>query len=254
MRGELTAHMDVAQVVFSMFMLFFVGLVFWLRREDRREGYPLVSEVTGHFKARNVIWIPEPKTFRLPDGRKVQAPNFKADERPVNARKVEPWPGAPLTPTGDPLSAGVGPGSYAARADLPYKTADGHDLLAPLRVATNYAVPAEGTSPVGFEVVGLDGASAGVIRDLWVDRAESVLRYFEVTLTGGKNVLLPVHFADVSSGRRRVTVKAIKGSQFPGVPTTKNADRVTLAEEDKISGYYGAGTLYATADRLEPFL
>ncbi|RBP11337.1 photosynthetic reaction center H subunit [Roseiarcus fermentans] len=254
MRGELTAHMDVAQVVFGAFMLWFVGLVFWLRREDRREGYPLEAEVSGHFKARNVIWIPEPKTFLRADGSKVLAPNYKGDERPINARKAEPWPGAPLTPTGDPLSAGVGPGSYAARADEPYKTADGHDLLAPLRVATNYAVPAEGANPVGYEVVGADRAPVGRIKDLWVDRAESVLRYYEVALATGASVLLPVHFADVSARQRRITVNALTGAQFAGVPTTRTPDRVTLAEEDKISAYYGAGTLYATPDRVEPFL
>lgn len=171
MRGELTAHMDVAQVVLYFFWAFFAGLVFYLRREDRREGYPLEAEVQGHFKARNVIWIPEPKTFLRADGRKVLAPNYKADERPINARKAEPWPGAPLTPTGDPMLAAVGPGSYAERRDEPYQTADGHDLLAPLRVATNFAVPSEGTNPVGFEVVGNDGVAAGAICDLWVDRA-----------------------------------------------------------------------------------
>ena len=44
---------------------------------------------------------------------------------------AEPWPGAPLEPTGDPMLAGVGPGSYAERADHPEKTYHGDDLLAP---------------------------------------------------------------------------------------------------------------------------
>ena len=254
MRGALLAHLDVAQIVFSAFMLFFVGLVFYLRREDRREGYPLESEVQGHFKARNVIWIPEPKTFIRPDGRKVKAPNYVADERPISARKTEPWPGAPLEPVGDPLAANVGPGSWTERRDEPYQTAEGHDLLAPLRIATNYGVPQESANPIGFEVVGTDGAAAGAITDLWVDRAESMVRYYEAALTGGKRILLPVYFADVSSSRRRVTVKALTGAQIAGVPATRNPDRVTLLEEDKISAYYGAGTLYATPDRTEPLL
>ena len=41
--GALTGYVDVAQVVLYAFFLFFAGLVFWLRREDRREGYPLES-------------------------------------------------------------------------------------------------------------------------------------------------------------------------------------------------------------------
>ena len=34
---------DVAQIVLYAFWLFFAGLVYYLRREDKREGYPLVS-------------------------------------------------------------------------------------------------------------------------------------------------------------------------------------------------------------------
>ena len=38
---------DVAELVFYAFVLFFLGLMVYLRREDRREGYPLEDEVTG---------------------------------------------------------------------------------------------------------------------------------------------------------------------------------------------------------------
>lgn len=80
------------------------------------------------------------------------------------------------------------------------------------------------------------------------------MRYLEVKLSAGKRVLLPVYFADVSSSRRRVTVTALTAAQFANVPTIKNPDRVTLLEEDKVSGYYGGGVLYSNAERLEPFL
>ena len=115
MRGAI-GNLDVAQIVLYAFWLFFAGLIFYLRREDRREGYPLESEGRWALKARDIIWIPAPKTFLRWDGQKVTAPNYKADDRPINATKTEPWPGAPLTPTGDPLLANVGPGSYAQRA------------------------------------------------------------------------------------------------------------------------------------------
>ena len=173
MRGAI-GNLDVAQIVLYAFWLFFFGLLFYLRREDRREGYPLESEAEPGFKARDFIWIPRPKTFRRSDGREVSVPNFRADTRPVNATKTEPWPGAPLQPNGDPMLAGVGPGSYAERADETYKTADGHDLIVPLRVATNYGVPADGVNPIGFVVWATDRAQAGIVRDLWVDRAECV--------------------------------------------------------------------------------
>ena len=44
-RGAITSNIDVAQVVLYAFFVFFAGLIFYLRREDRREGYPL--EVGG---------------------------------------------------------------------------------------------------------------------------------------------------------------------------------------------------------------
>ena len=111
MRGAI-GNMDVAQIVLWAFWFFFAGLVFYLRREDRREGYPLENDVQRGTKARDIFWIPTPKTFIRPDGRKVQAPSFTPDTRPISAKKTEPWPGAPLVPTGNPLLANVGPGSY----------------------------------------------------------------------------------------------------------------------------------------------
>ncbi len=254
MRGAIN-NLDVAQIVLYAFWLFFAGLLFYLRREDRREGYPLENEAGRGFRSRDFLWIPSPKTFRRSDGREVSAPNLRPDTRPISATKTELWPGAPLAPNGDPMLANVGPGSYAERADEPGKTFDGHDLIAPLRLATNFAVPAESANPIGFAVIGANRAQAGIVRDLWVDRAESILRYYEIEVgKTGKRVLLPVTFANVDVKRRRVKVSALLAAQFADVPGTRNPDRVTLLEEDKIAAYYGAGTLYATPRRTEPLL
>ncbi len=35
MRGAITSYIDVAQVVLYAFWIFFAGLIFYLRREDR---------------------------------------------------------------------------------------------------------------------------------------------------------------------------------------------------------------------------
>jgi photosynthetic reaction center H subunit len=65
-------------------------------------------------------------------------------------------------------------------------------------------------------------------------------------------VLLPMNFSRV--GSREVKVRSILAAQFAQVPATRNPDAVTLLEEDKIMGYYGGGTLYATLARQEPLL
>jgi photosynthetic reaction center H subunit len=49
-----------------------------------------------------------------------------------------------------------------------------------------------------------------------------------------------------------VFVGAILAGQFANVPQTKSMEQITLLEEEKISAYYGAGTLYATPERQEP--
>ena len=257
MRGALTSHLDVAQVVLYAFWIFFAGLVFYLRREDRREGYPLENESMKRTKARGFLLIPTPKIFRLAHGGSVSAPRYDVDPRTLNAVKTAPWPGAPLDPIGDPMLAEVGPGAYALRANVVETTHDGRDLIAPMRVATNFSVATEDGNPIGMTVVGADRRVAGTVTDLWVDRAESMLRYYEVDLggdAGARRILLPVTFSKVNSGLRRIHVEALLGAQFAAVPVTENPDRVTMLEEEKITAYYGAGTLYATRQRTEPML
>jgi len=108
-----------------------------------------------------------------------------------------------------------------------------------------------------MSVMGADSEVGGVVTDVWVDRAEALIRYLEVEVTtpeGARRVLLPLPFAKIDRYRRRVWVNAILGSQFAAVPATKSLDQVTKLEEDKIVGYYGAGTLYATPARQEPLL
>ena len=247
-------HLDVAQFSIWAFWIFFGCLCWYLRQEDRREGYPLVNDATGKMNDRGFLYIPEAKTFRMPDGSAVQAPTCQGDTRPVNGTQVESWPGAPIEPNGNPLSAGVGPGSWNVRPDVTAKTLEGQNLVVPLRVATHFAVPAEQKSPVGFKVIGADGKAAGVVKDLWVDRGESQVRYFELALDAGGAILAPVCFVDVFRGKRIVKINALTSTQFAGVPKAKASDSVTMQEEEKIAAYYGAGTLYATPDRAEPLL
>jgi photosynthetic reaction center H subunit len=250
----LTSHLDVAQVVLYAFWIFFAGLIFHLRQEDRREGYPLESEADGGLKPRGFLLIPSPKTFRLHGGGTVQAPRFDVDPRALRGTKVASWPGAPIEPMGDPMLAEIGPGAYALRADVTDKTHDGRDLIVPLRVATSFTVSAQDDDPRGLPVVGADGRVAGTISDLWVDRGECLLRYYEVETTAGNKVLLPVTFSLLDRDRRRIEVEALLAHQFANVPATRDADKVTLLEEEKITAYYGAGTLYATPARAEPMI
>lgn len=250
--GAITGYIDVAQIVLYMFWIFFFGVIYYLVRENHREGYPM--ETT---RGRGTItgWpTPDAKTYLLHDGNEVHKPGPEP-EQVYQSSPSHGYAGAPIEPTGNPLTAGVGPGAWAARADVPDPMHDGTAKIAPMRTLPQYAVSGRDTDPRGLPVVGLDGEVGGRVVDVWLDRMEYYVRYLEVetpSATGPRRVLLPIPFCRIR--RDEVVVKALLASQLAGVPATKHPEQITLLEEEKISAYYGAGTLYATPERAEPLV
>lgn len=255
MTGAITESIDVAQVVLYAFWIFFFGLIFWLRREDRREGYPTESDKLRRVGAVSPALIPPPKIFLLPhDEGTATAPRFDRDARELRASASSGASGAPLVPIGDPLLSGVGPATFAERADVVDKTREGHDLIVPMRVASEFSMLA-GPDPRGYAVVGADGETAGTISDMWVDRADVMVRYLEITLTGGlERRLVPIGVALVRRDRRSVEISALRAAQLAAVPATREPARITRLEEEKIAAFYAGGRLYADPRRAEPKL
>ena len=247
---------DAAEFCLIAFFLFFAGRVFYLRREDRREGYPLEDDVTGRKEPLGgLFFTAQPKTFILPHGHGTRTlpRDDNRDTRQLAARRSAMTDGSPIEPTGNPLIDGIGPGGYADRPKYPDLTVEGTPRIVPLRVATDFLVSSHDTDPRGLAVLGCDGLKGGEVSDIWVDRSEQLIRYLEVSV-GARKVLLPMTMAIVDGGARAVKVRAITAAQFADVPGTASADQVTLYEEERIVGYYGGGHLYATRDRQEPWL
>lgn len=250
--GAITQYVDVAQLVLYAFWAFFAGLILYLVREGKREGYPLEAGDGRRLDG----WPARPpvKTYLLHDGLTVEAPNDKVSPQTLNAEPAHGWIGAPLDPVGNPLTAGVGPGSWADRADVPELTFHGDAKIVPLRTLPEYSVPGRDRDPRGMAVIGADGETGGTVVDLWVDQSEACVRHLEVavTLSDGatRSVLLPINFARIT--RRGVRVPALQGEQFAGVPGTRDPQQVTMLEEEKIMAYYGAGLLYAHPGRADP--
>jgi photosynthetic reaction center H subunit len=172
---------------------------------------------------------------------------------------VDNFNGSPLIPTGNPMVDGVGPAAWANRADVPDLTAHGEAKIIPMRVAPSFTIAAGDPDPRGLPVKACDGNIAGEIVDLWVDKSEPQVRYYEIKLAGSdRHKLLPVPYVQWPHfglwGNDHVIVKAITAAQFANVPETKRDDRITLLEEDKIMAYYAGGHLYATPDRAEPII
>ncbi len=252
--GAITSHMDVAQVALYSFWVFFAGLIYYLRREDKREGYPLVSDRSDQIRITGFPPAPPPKTFRLRNGSTVTAPREEPPQPTFNATPVAPWPGAPMHPDGNAMLSGAGPAAWALRADVADRTFEDEARVVPLRIATDHWLDAESPDPITMEVVGADGVVGGVVSDLWIDRGEVVIRYLEVTLAAGASVLVPMPLAQVDARRRRVVVRSVLGSQFAYAPMLADPDQVTLREEDQIAAYFASGNLYAEPSRVEPLL
>ena len=250
--GAITGYVDLAQILLYAFWLFFAGLIYYLIREGHREGYPMETEGPGQ-----AVWswpVPsQPKIYKTVHG-DFTVPDSKG-EPAYRAAKTHVSPGSPIDPDGDPMTAGVGAGAYAIRADVPDTLVDGHAKIVPLRVAKAYGVSANDPDPRGLPVIGGDGQPGGTVRDLWIDQAEMMFRYLEVETPvpgGTKRVLLPMPFAKVR--RTQVEVNSIFGAQFAAVPGLKNPDQITFMEEELIVAYYGAGTQYAEPTRGDPWI
>jgi len=254
--GAVLARFDVAQIAIYVFWGSFFALIWFLRREDHREGYPLVPD----YKDTDVYSIPPlptPKTFVLGDGHEVLAPREEPPET-FKAQQVLPWAGAPFAPTGNPMVDGVGPAAYANRADVPdHAYDDGLPKIVPLRSAGEFFLAEQDTDPRNFEVIANDGKVVGYISDVWIDRAEYIIRYLEMTRVatlGGGTVILPSTFVQIKSRRHEIVCNFLNSAQFATVPKLRNPDVITLLEEDRLMGYFGGGLLYGKADRTEPVL
>jgi photosynthetic reaction center H subunit len=206
--------------------------------------------------------VPCPKTFKLADGSTIQVPDpSRADRRPIAARQVGwddrygPDVGAPLDPTGNPMLDGVGPAAWAEREDDPERMLDGSPMIVPISSVEGWGIAARDPDPRGMTVVGLDGAAAGVVRDVWIDKAEPQIRYLDVELDGGgRRVMLPAGFVRYDAKGRKVKVASITAAQFSGVPAIASGAQVTKLEEDRIAAYYASGHLYAVPSRLGPLV
>ena len=251
--------LDAAAVSLYIFFAFFAGLIYYLTRENKREGYPMVGELPdrpGFATMHGFPETPAPKVFRLhyPEGATVV--QGVRPERDVSAQLVPdyPYPGTAFVPTGDAMKDGVGPAAYADRADIPDLAYDDNKpKIVPLRAAPGWHIAHEDPDPRGKSVITLDGAVAATVVDLWVDRSEYILRYREAEVPGGRRILVPM-FLCTFNDEGTTQVISVTASQFAAAPGIARPEQITLLEEDRISAYFGGGHFYATPERSESCL
>lgn len=247
----LFGNFDLASLSIWMFWIFFAFLIYYLQRENMREGYPLESEDGTPAANQGPFPLPSPKTFILPHGRgEVTVPDYKREARDLAMVRSNGSDGFPFTPTGDPMVDGIGPAAWAPRRDIPELDGHGHNKIVPMAGAPAFGVSA-GRDPRGLPVQAGDLEVVGRISDMWVDAPEQLVRYLEINLNSGAKRLVPMPMVKIKSDR--VVINSITSDLFEGVPTTASMSEVTMLEEEKISAYYAGGTLYAANKRKRGF-
>ncbi|MEO0625321.1 MAG: photosynthetic reaction center subunit H, partial [Pseudomonadota bacterium] len=167
-------NVDLASVSIWLFWLFFALLIFYLQRENMREGYPLEDEDGNPAANQGPFPLPSDKTFHLPHGRgEVTVPSgARGDRDDLGLARTSVSEGFPHAPTGDGLIDGVGPAAWAPRRDVPELDGHGHAKIVPMATLDDFKVSA-GRNPIGMPVVGSDDMTAGHVTDIWVDAPEA---------------------------------------------------------------------------------
>ncbi|MDJ0979617.1 MAG: photosynthetic reaction center subunit H [Erythrobacter sp.] len=260
----ITGSFDVAELTFFLFFFFFIGLVLYLNRESRREGYPLEDEYTGKVESMPLMSA-EKKVFKLPHGRGTYVPeDMPREPVDVPAQRAFHGGGAPYVPTGNPMKDGLGPAAWANRKDYPDLTFDGRPRIVPIGDAHEIEIAPNDPDIIGWPVYDCNVELAGKVSDIWVDQSEHIIRYLEIETNAGEKVLAPIFVAVVQSKGllagllppkpQLVQIDAITKDQFADVPRLATAGQITRLEEDKIMAYYGGGYMYATPERSEPVI
>lgn len=243
--GALTGQLDAVQILVALFFLFFAGLIYYLRREDKREGYPLWDVSPRNVPIEGFPPVPPTKVYLLMEGGTTTMPH-RFEPSATRAIPAEGYFGAPLIPIGDAMLAEVGPGAYPMRKAVPLLS-EGQPQVQPTRVAAGWDVMKGDADPRGMKVFDAGKTEVGTVVDLWVDRGVKILRYLEVELHGdpaASHVLVPIFRTDVREKRRVVLIEAMLAGHVRLAPRLGNPDMITAREEDQVNAYFSAAHMY----------
>ena len=131
---------------------------------------------------------------------------------------------------------------------------EGRPRIVPISSDEHFSIASRDPDPRGMPVIAADGAIAGTVADVWIDRSDRLIRSLEIDVDGVGNVLAPMAMTKVDRRRNRVVIDALATTQFAGAPKVAQAGQITRYEEERVVAYFGGGYLYATRDRAEPYL
>ena len=239
---NLTQHIDLPQILFWAFALAFVYLCYELRKNDKREGYPMKA---SPFSKRHLEGFPlrdEPQTYLLNEGGETQAPH-NYPQAQTSSRPLYPFDGTPLVPVGNPLLAGIGPGAWVMRNAAPMRVENGDLLLQPMRLLPEWTIGKADADPRGMRVFDWRWNEVGVVRDMWIDQGIKIIRFLEVEVAAGIR-LVPIYHTAINEKAREVRVTALSAFQFDEIPRQANPDVLDAREDERLNAYFAAGNFF----------
>ena len=243
--GAITGHLDAVQILVAVFFLCFAALIYYLRREDKREGYPLWDISPRNVPIEGFPPVPPTKVYALMEGGTTTMPH-RFEPSATRAIPADTQFGSPLIPIGDAMLAEVGPGAYPMRKSIPLLS-EGMPQVQPMRIAHGWDVAKGDADPRGMRVLDAAKTPVGTVTDLWVDRGVKILRYLEVTLDGdpaGANIIVPLFRTNVREKRRVVLIDAMLAGHVRMAPRLADPDVITAREEDQVNAYFSAAHMY----------
>lgn len=252
--GQISNQIDIPTLASWAFVLFFVALVFWLQRQSKREGYPLRASPFTSERMDGFPPPPEPMTYILNEGGTTEAPHH-FEQAPTSARPMHLFDGTPFIPLGNPLLAGIGPGSWVMKKDEPALNEQGELALQPLRAMPGWSVQEKDADPRGMAVYDWRWTDIGRVVDVWIDRGSKTIRMLEVETNAdihARRVLVPIFHAVIRGKARTMRVTALWAHQLADVPMPANPDIITGREEERLNAYYSAGRFYRNDPTVVP--
>ncbi len=253
--GQISNQIDIPTLASWAFVFFFVALVFWLQRESKREGYPLKA---SPFTTELMDGFPpppaQPLTYILNEGGTTEAPHYY-EQAPTSAKPMHLFDGTPFMPLGNPLLAGIGPGSWVMKKDVPALTERGDLLLQPLSALHEWSIQKGDADPRGMLVYDWRWTEVGRVAEVWIDRGIKIVRMLEVETNGDVHagrVLVPIYHTEIREKARRIRVTALWAHQFADVPMPAKPDMITGQEEERLNAYYSAGLFYRNDPATSP--
>lgn len=257
--GQISEQIDLPTLAVWIFILFFVGLVFWLQVQSKREGYPLRA---SPFTTESMDGFPPPPekalTYLLNEGGTTEAPHYYP-QPPTTAVPVHRFDGTAFSPVGNPLLAGIGPGSWVMKKDAPALTERGDLLLQPLTLLPEWSIEAADADPHGMIVFDRRWTEIGRVTEVWIDRGSKIVRMLEVQLhdefRAGQmpgRILVPIFQTAIKEKARTIRVAALWAHQFADVPIPARPDMITGPEEERLNAYYAAGEFYRNSPLTTP--